>query len=69
MKYIISEIQFRLLEQDEKALSPVELILFKKLNQEKAKGKLKTKEFLLSPFEIHPKIQTNNFWANFKEDE
>lgn len=43
MKYIISEIQFRLLEQDEKALSPVELVLFKKLNQEKEKGKLKTK--------------------------
>jgi len=42
MKYIISEIQLRLLEQDEPALNSVEVILLKKLNQEKQKGKLKT---------------------------
>ena len=41
MKYIISEIQLRLLEQDEPALNSVEVILLKKLNQEKEKGKLK----------------------------
>jgi hypothetical protein len=43
MRYVISEIQSRLWEQEEKGLSPVEVILFKKLNQEKEKGKLKTK--------------------------
>jgi len=43
MKYILSERQFRLLEQEEKAFSPVEVVLFKRLNQEKEKKKIKKK--------------------------
>ena len=78
MKYIISEIQLRLLEQDEPALNSVEVILLKKLNQEKQKGKLKTvaeiKDYIkkLIPYLGLPEnswiYYTELFRANYRKD-
>ena len=78
MKYIISEIQLRLLEQEEGALNRVEVILFKKLNQEKEKGKLKTKAQIkdyiqkLIPYLGLPEnswiYYTELFRANYRKD-
>lgn len=78
MKYILTERQLRLLEQVDKAFTPLEVVLFKRLNQEKEKKKIKKvkdlEEYIknislyLGIPENYTKYYTELYRLNYRED-